>query len=301
MKMVLILIISFMLLFSSLTAQDMKDDIINFTYEKKSPHKAAILSALLPGAGQYYISPGNITAYIFPLIEVGLLYGMFYYNSEGRDQEKAYEFYATGEIIGYENNDPVNGDPIFRYDRDKFCFARDDLILSAQNHFYDNHFNLDDTNTQHFYEDIGKYNKYIFGWVDWFDIYSTDASGNWIGPDWRFVDDGQGNKWVGNNPTNPGSDYYLGNEESYDAALGRYSAMRADYIEMRQEAENMYDKSHYFRFGLVFNHITAALDAVRVTRKHNARYYTSRELQINFGPAYINNEICPTLVITRRF
>ena len=50
--------------------------------------------------------------------------------------------------------------------------------------FYDEHFRLDDTNTQHFYEDIGKYPRYVFGWTDWFQIYSKNNNGEIVSPDW---------------------------------------------------------------------------------------------------------------------
>ncbi len=302
MKTKLILIIILAGFCVSLSAQEISDDIFKINYEQKSVPKAVILSALLPGAGQFYVSPKNITAYIFPVIEIGLLFGYFHFTNKGENKEKDYEHYATGEIIGYEDDDPINGDPIYRYDRDKFNHAKDDLIEEIGNSFYDNYFNLDDENTQHFYEDIGKYNKYIFGWADWFDIYATDAEGYWTNPDWRpWLESDQGDKWSGNEPTNTGSEYYVGNEGIYNDHSGIYSGMRAKYIKMRDNAEKYYDKAEYFSFGIVFNHIFSALDAVRVTKRYNAEYISNNNFRIKIAPVFVNNNICPALLVSKGF
>ncbi len=299
-KLILIIIVAGFCV--SLSSQEISDDIFTIHYEQKSVPKAVILSALLPGAGQFYVSPKSITAYIFPAIEIGLLFGYFHFTNKGDNKEKDYEYYATGEIIGYEDDDPINGNPIYRYDRDKFNFVKDDLINEIGNSFYDNYFNLDDENTQHFYEDIGKYNKYIFGWADWFDIYATDTEGYWTNPNWRpWFESDQGDKWSGNYPTNPESEHYVGNEEIYDNHSGIYSGMRAKYIKMRNDAEKYYDKAEYFSFGIIFNHIFSALDAVRVTKRYNAEYISNNNFKIKIAPVFVNNDICPALLVSKGF
>ena len=50
------------------------------------------------------------------------------------------------------------------YSRDRQHRVEQDLInhpTAAHSIYVAGHFRLDDDNTQHFYEDIGKYNKYI--------------------------------------------------------------------------------------------------------------------------------------------
>jgi hypothetical protein len=264
--------------------------------------KAVLLSAVLPGAGQFYVNPKGITTYLFPVLEIGLIAGIIYYNNEGQDVEKQYEKYANQEIIGYEVNDGENGDPIYRYNRDYFDLVKNDLIISSDNPFYNNHFNLDNTNSQHFYEDIGKYNKYIFGWADWYDIYALDENGEWAEDlNWLWFEEELGNKWAGNDPTNPSSNYYLGNETIYDDYRGKYSEMRAAYIEQRQKAEDYYGKADLLSFGLVFNHILSALDAVRVTKNYNSEYISQNKLKINFGPLFTSTEIYPAVYFSKRF
>ena len=268
-------------------AQELDNDIIQINYEKKSLAKAALLSSLFPGAGQFYANRRSITTYIFPLIEIGLIAGYFINYNEGLDKETAYENYANAH-----------------YDRVNQHYAENNLINDPLNNsdFYDNHFRLDDENTQHFYEDIGKYHKYVFGWDDWFDIYATDMDGNTISPEWLWEEAENGTyMWIGNNIINSESEYLIDNS-NYNDSYTIYSGYRAEYISMRQNAEASYDKAEMFSFGLVVNHILAAIDAVRLTRKYNRGYLSNTaKLEIKFAPIFVNNNFSPALMVTKRF
>ena len=306
-------------IFISVSAQEIRNDIIQVKYDKKSVSKAMILSSLFPGAGQFYANRRSITTYIFPIIEIGLWVGYFHYYNQGLDKENEYEKWANQEPIndiGYlgdcpyinpDTNQPYyqDEDPIYRFGRERHDFSVDDFLIENNNPSYDNHFRLDDSNTQHFYEDIGKYNKYIFGWYDWFDIYATDENGNWTNDiNWDFEDNANGfEDWVGMGDTsNPESIYYVGNEELYEVDDGLYSGMRAEYIAMRKEARDDYQSAEIISFGLVFNHILSAIDAVRLTRKYNLEYITNTsKLQIHLAPVMVSNELSPALFLTKRF
>ncbi len=302
-------------IFISVSAQEIRNDIIQVKYDKKSVSKAMILSSLFPGAGQFYANRRSITTYIFPIIEIGLWVGYLHYYNQGLDKEDEYEKWANQEVIGHYLGDcpiPIPGtnqpyymddDPIYRYGRERHDFAVDDFLIENNNPSYDNHFRLDDSNTQHFYEDIGKYNKYIFGWYDWFDIYATDENGNWTNDiNWDFEDDVNGlEDWVGmEGPSNPGSNYYV--ESLYEGEKGLYSGMRAEYIAMRREARDYYGSAEIISFGLVFNHILSAIDAVRLIRRHNLEYITNTsKIQIHLAPVMVSNELSPALFLTKRF
>ena len=105
--------------------------------------------------------------------------------------------------------------------------------------------------------------------------------------------------WIGNDATNPDSEYY---DSNYSDPYTIYSGFRADYIQMRRDAEDSYDKAEYFSFGLVANHILAAIDAVRLTRIHNREYLSNTsKVEINFAPIFVNNSFSPALMITKRF
>ncbi|MCD4796030.1 MAG: hypothetical protein K8R49_02525 [Candidatus Cloacimonetes bacterium] len=293
--MIIILMMSFVI---SIVAQEIKNDIIIVNYNKKSVAKAMLLSSLFPGAGQFYAKKSSITTYIFPAIEIGLWVGYLHFKKLGDDKTDDFEYFAVGENIGTPEN------PEYRYDRDRYDHAVEDFLESNNNPSYDDHFRLDETNTQHFYEDIGKYNKYIFGWADWFDIYATDSNGDWISIDWKWEENANHqDTWDGmENPTNPESNYYVGNESLYDGEKGLYSRMRSEYIVMRREANDFYETSGYYGFGIVANHILSAIDAVRLTRKYNMEYLSNvSRLQIKFSPVIVDNNISPGIFISTRF
>lgn len=304
-------------IFVSVSAQEIRNDIIQVKYDKKSVSKAMILSSLFPGAGQFYANRRSITTYIFPIIEIGLWVGYSHYYNQGLDKEDEYEKWANQEVIGEyvgdcpyinpETNQPYykDEDPIYRYGRERHDFAVDDFLIENNNPSYDNHFRLDDSNTQHFYEDIGKYDKHIFGWYDWFNIYASNADGSWTNDiDWDFEEDVYDfEDWVGmGDPSNPESIYYVGNEPLYEGEKGLYSGMRAEYIAMRREARDYYGSAEIISFGLVFNHILSAIDAVRLTRRHNLEYITNTsKIQIHLAPVMVSNELSPALFLTKKF
>ncbi len=279
------LITLILIICSAAVSQELDNDIIQINYEKKSLAKAMMLSSLFPGAGQFYANRRSITTYIFPLIEIGLIAGYFINYNQGVDAEADYQDFAD-----------------IHYNRDHQHYAENDLINDPMNNsnFYDDHFRLDDDNTQHFYEDIGKYNKYVFGWDDWYDIYATDEAGNTVSPEWLWEETTEGkNMWIGNDVTNPESEYYNSN---YSDPYTIYSGYRADYIQMRRDAEDSYDKAELYSFGLVANHIIAAIDAVRLTRNYNREYLSNTsKVEINFAPIFVNNSFSPALMITKRF
>ncbi len=313
-------------MFSVIFAQE-KSEIIKTKYTQKSAARAMMLSAIFPGAGQFYSDKKSITTYIFPVLEAGLWYGYLKYRKKGQDIEKDYEYYANKEVIGhYDSDSPAivgvaanegefyhEGDPIYRYERWRQYVAQENLKQNANNPFYDTHFRLDgigsdgqldnSMNTQHFYEDIGKYNKYLFGWYDWFMIYGdyrddfTDYNFHWV-----LQDNGQGNMWNGNTSPNDSISYYINEKDTYDARNGIYSGMRNKYIQMRIDAEDQFKVSRAFSYGIIFNHIFAAIDAVRVTKKANIKYLSqNNSIKVKFMPLLTEDGITPTVSLTKRF
>ena len=77
--------------------------------------------------------------------------------------------------------------------------------------------------------------------------------------------------------------------------------MRAEYIQMRKDAEDNYDKADLFSFGIVANHILSVIDAIRVTHNRNLAALSKNEFQIQFTPLYVQNEIAPAILLQKRF
>ena len=111
----------------------------------KSPLKAALLSGLIPGAGQWY-SGSKLKALTFLAAEVSLWLGYFHYNSQGEDKEKEFREYAdehwSKEVyLAWEELEKLKGEWRFSH-------------------------TLPGTKTQQYYEMIGKYDQFLAGWPE---------------------------------------------------------------------------------------------------------------------------------------
>lgn len=85
-------------------------------------------------------------------------------------------------------------------------------------------FHLYEFGTDYFYEDIGKYNKYIFGWDDWYEKYAE------FGIQWAF-NDSFPNEWLGNYPTNPNCADSLNFDIPFSENREIYNNLVGDYFE----------------------------------------------------------------------
>lgn len=302
----ILIVIILILLWVNLSAEELINDLFQVEQSQKSARKAMLFSAIVPGAGQFYANPASITAYFFPLVEAGLWFGYFYYRSEGDDITKQYKQFAD---YNYDRQDQNMAQKSLIDDHlsDNNFYAPDDYDASNTDDYgYGGHFRLDTENTQHFYEDIGKYNKYLFGWNDWVEIYATviqePNSRFWTGPDWILEENEYGQwRWVGSDVMNEDSEYYIENSDLYDAERGTYSVLRAEYIEMRKDAEVNYENKRMCTYGLLFNHLLAAIDAVRVTRSYNIDHLSYNHWGIGISPTYAEGTINPSLMLTYKF
>ena len=264
-----------------------ENPIVEMQYQRKSAKKAMLMSAIFPGAGQFYISKKSPTAYIFPVIEIGLWFAMYHYNQKGDDVTNDYEKFAD-KNYNRLNQYKVQKNLINVYPNDIYNDGGLDEWGNGS------HFRLDKTNTQHYYEDIGKYNRYIFGWNDWFSTYVDDQAGS-IQVNWVF--DGDVNnpstlRWIGNRPVNNPS------QDSYDKPK---SALRDKYIGMRQDAEDNYSLARSMSFFILLNHAVSTYDAHRVTKNYNRNYLKTTSISPKFMTTFVENRVVPMLGLTLSF
>lgn len=111
---------------------------------EKSPVIAALLSGLLPGAGQWY-SGYKTKALAFLAVEASFWFGNSYYKDQGSKIEEEFRRYADqywnkADYFGWANSPEVN--------------------ISRYSH------TLPGTKTQQYYEMIGKYDQFLAGWPD---------------------------------------------------------------------------------------------------------------------------------------
>ncbi len=287
-----------------------QNEIVTVLYEKKDARKAMLFSMLVPGAGQYYADKSAITTYVFPIIEVALISGIIYFNYRGNSKTDDYEKYATGETVtlnigGYEYVGK-------RYDRAFQTTVQNYLIGVHTNDIYDSEFfRLDSSNNQHFYEDIGKYNKYIYGWADWYHTFASDATGNFVldQPEYYAAliwSDGQAHeiRWVSNyriSDMDPSTGMPFLNSQPISPDSPLASPMRKKYVKMRQDAETEYTVARTLGFMMAINHIASGIDAIRVTQRANRYFLSDSGFKINYYADLRYEHFTPTVALSYRF
>lgn len=316
------------LIFSDPKETTEENDIIRVNYERKSAQLAMALSTLIPGAGQFYAKPSALTAYIFPVLELAMIGGIIYFNKQGNDKTSDFEHFANGEIVNQTFNYTVNGQEYsYNYEGTRYRREYQDAVQGVMANInpgtldiYDGtFFRLDESDTQHFYEDIGKYNKYVFGWADWYHNFATDpTSGNGSfyldqidnNASWVFNPNNTDpplmikNRWIKNYTI----EYFLNNSANLDPAYAvapgdlDASPWRQEYLEIRRAANQQYSYSNYFMIGLAANHLAAAIDAFALTNRVNRDAITQNKFELQYYTGLSGNKhLTPSLGFTYRF
>ncbi|MCB2212453.1 hypothetical protein KQI52_10115 [bacterium] len=234
----------------TVTANEEDDDAMAME-NRKNPGRALLLSAIMPGAGELYAGKTWRAAGFFAL-EMAAWVGAIYYAQQGEDKETEYEKYADQHY--HENYyrsveyaaalDATIGDAWDEEDGQGAWEAldwQDKLGYLPDNFTHD----LPQERNQQYYENIGKYmTQFGYGWEDYIGI---DADGNLI----RNTDEingqaaGWGYIWAGSSP--------LANE----------------YIDMRDESNQLLDRSATFFAVIMVNHVASALHAGFTVRAMN--------------------------------
>ncbi|MCH9032589.1 MAG: hypothetical protein IIB00_10070, partial [candidate division Zixibacteria bacterium] len=206
---------------------------------RKSALKAGALSLLVPGLGQLYNGSHIAKIALFAGAEAGLWIGYAHYHNKGYDQVAEFESFADN--IWSEEE-------YFRYLQDVYG-ANIDTGIDFSHH-------LPLTKTQQYYEMIGKYEQFSYGWSlaegDTI-VYSLDPSF------WKY-------------PTNP-----------YPTDL------RITYNDMRGSANDTFaSRDRMINFAII-NHILSAVDAALTARSINS------SLSVGGGQLSIMPTIEPTL------
>jgi hypothetical protein len=218
----------------------------------KSPLKAFIYSAVVPGAGQLYTG-SKFKAAIFLGLEALTWTGQIVYHNKGNDKTDAFNIFADTHW-----SEERYGDFIYR----NWPPYRDDEDVYVDGYLVFTH-HLPDTKTQQYYEMIGKYDQFVFGWDD----VDTIATA----------------------PT-------------YDNLDVAYSAHRMHYEDMRHDANKMFDRSTSFLIATMANHLIAGVEAALAARRHNNKVDDmGAGLSFRADVDRINDEYFPTLTMTYSF
>jgi hypothetical protein len=225
---------------------------VESTFQRKSVFKAFALSAIVPGAGQLYTG-SKWKAVAFLGLEALSWTGYIMYHKKGDEKTTDFEQFAGDHWSEnrYEN---------FLYRN--WGVYDDDSAYNDYGHLYFGH-HLPTTTTQQYYEMIGKYDQFVFGWDD-VDTIAT--------------------------PPIP---------ENLPTA---YSERREMYENMRHDANMMFDRASASLIVMMVNHLASGVEAALAARNHNRNVdaLTDR-VTIRAVTAEIERRSVPMLTITYKF
>jgi hypothetical protein len=240
------------------------DSVMTEELEEKSPMRAALYSAVIPGTGQYYA--GSVwKAILFAGIEIAGWTVFIVNTSKGNEQESQLEEYADNNWseqrywsrLYYEATERGISDlPQYEVDDDNLLVNYDPEVANSlrylENALGHTH-RLPETKTQQYYEMIVKYlTQFGNGWAD-ADFFTT----------------------------------YYGNTDKMTPQMFAYRDMRNqmnDYHDTASTAANI----------ILINHVLSALDAAWTASSHNReitmkiRAYNKRYFDENVQMVGIN-------------
>ena len=208
----------------------------------RSPRRAFLYSALVPGAGEFWAGSKMRAALFFGLEVLG--WGTYLnWNAKGDDLESEFRAFADTtwspiDYIAWRNSRNA------RSTSKTHTLPCDSLFVQAQWTDEDGRRNPADvvpevlkscgsTETQQYYELIGKYDQFIAGWPD----ITRDGS--------RVV------------------------YTEVDSAENFHSALRLEYEDQRHESNKYLKRAGNVAGLLLVNHVLSAIDAARVARARN--------------------------------
>jgi len=261
----------------TVTAGD--EDVALMEANKKNPGRALLLSAIMPGAGEMYAGKTWRAAGFFAL-EIASWVGAIYYAQEGEDKETFYEKYADKwyhknvyRAVEYAAAQDPNIKVPFtggqgeweNYDwQSKLAYLPDNFTHE-----------LPDERTQQYYENIGKYmTQFGYGWYDW-------LLGQGINPE-------EPSTWGA-----AAASYASGVGYEWDGTSQRANL----YIDMRDESNQLLDRSAVFFSVIMVNHVASALHAGFTVRAMNKDLEVSPEM----GNIWHNDERVTTAGLRFRF
>ncbi|MFH1699928.1 MAG: hypothetical protein ABIE07_05000 [Candidatus Zixiibacteriota bacterium] len=218
----------------------------------KSPVKAFIYSAIIPGAGQLY-NGSKIKAVAFLGLETLAWTGHVIYSGKGDDKTAEFENYA---------NTNWSEDKYVSWLEFNWQKSDDELVLNTNGFPLFTH-HLPDTKTQQYYEMIGKYNQFVYGWADAGDVETSPFQ---------------------------------------EAHPDTYSAMRLHYESMRHDANKLYDKATTSIVVSMINHVISGFEAAIAARSHNKNADTiANKISVKAQTAQLNDEYFPMLTMAYKF
>ena len=197
---------------------------------EKSPGRALLLSAILPGAGEFYAGSKKKAAVFFGIeaITVGLY---FSWKGKGDDIEKEFRAVADAHwnpetYVAWRGRTRAQRSNSFTHAMP--CSSHVEIIAQAVS-FGD----CSSSEVQQYYELLGKYDQFVAGWDDL-----------------KFVD----------------SDSPVSSYNDVDSVETVHSELRMDYEKQRNDSNKYLKRASNLTGLILVNHVISAIDAARTAR-----------------------------------
>lgn len=256
-----------------------------YGFQRKSPTRAFLQSFLIPGWGQLYAKSSFWKPIMFVGIEAAGWAGYTSFHGKGNDKEDLYRAFAD---VHWDSLKYVDGLYETFYSHDYPPSIKNDgegawldtttyIVLNAQNEIVkrslSHHawFKEDGSavDSDEYYENIGKYNQFNFGWDD-FPAVGSDSF-----------------------PPHPDS-----------SQLDYVSPNRKSYLQMRDDANSEFNKANTMLVATVANHLLAgfwaALDARAYNRAQDQFGHIEPKLRLVKSPSN-PKKLMPYLTVGYRF
>lgn len=226
-----------------------------YEYNTISPGKAFALSLILPGAGQLYTG-NKVKAAVSFALEAALWFGRIHYRSQGDTRTEEYEAFANAHWSDVPYFDSLlsvysierwkDGDTIWAHHLPFEVNGTDTTV--AKNHEY--------------YENIGKYDQFVWGWDDLQQI----------------------------------SDTVTIKEQNY-----RSPTNRPAYLLMREDANRSFDRGRKATILILANHLLSAFDAALSAQRRNRSAQHTKKLDVSVKMVQIRETPTPWVTVAFRF
>ncbi len=234
--------------------------------KKKSVGLGILLSALLPGAGEFY-GENYLKAAIFVGIEA-LAWGTYiYFNNKGNNQEESYQQYAdkywdVRTYAAWLKNEGFPESSGINPSETDLNVLREQIMVCERANFSHT---MPEYKSQQYYELIGKYQNFQAGWTNLEHIPTRD----------------------------PGPYNY----QTYRDPIF------LNYADERQKANDFFDYAKIGPITAIVNHILSAADAAWVisTYNSNIKIETGFRIQNRISPYTFEVKQIPTLNIAVNF
>ncbi|MGB8658459.1 MAG: hypothetical protein WCE90_11865 [Candidatus Zixiibacteriota bacterium] len=150
-----------------------KEGVDVYGFKGKSLKRAFLYSLIVPGSGEFYAG-SRIKPALFLGLDVTMWALYFNYHGKGKNKEKEYRVFADSSWSEgfydqwlHDNFNGRDGQPI-QSDTEAYWDKK------QQDYVYFSH-HLPNSKTQQYYEMIGKYEQFSWGWEDYSDATATSA------------------------------------------------------------------------------------------------------------------------------